>query len=41
MSQIYILQNSFPQEEDSSHQQIGRKLKEETSETLHLEHSFV
>jgi hypothetical protein len=29
------------QQEDSFHQQIGFQLKEEASELLHLEHSFV
>jgi hypothetical protein len=29
------------QEEDTFHKQFGLKFKEENSETLHLEHSFV
>jgi hypothetical protein len=32
---------SIQQEEDSFHQQIGLKFKEETSKVLHLEHCFV
>ena len=31
---------SFSQQEDSFHQQIRLKFKEETSEVLHLDHSF-
>jgi hypothetical protein len=31
-------QKGIQQEEDSFHQQIGLKFKEETSEMLHLEH---
>ena len=34
-------QKQHQQEEDSFHQQIGLKFKEETSKMLHLEHSFV
>jgi hypothetical protein len=33
--------SSINQEEDSLHQQIRHRAKEETSEVLHLEHSFV
>jgi len=32
---------NIQKEEDFFHQQIGPKLKEETSKVLHLEHSFV
>jgi hypothetical protein len=34
-------QNRIQQEEESLHQQIRHRAKEETSEVLHLEHSFV
>jgi hypothetical protein len=34
-------ENSIQQEEESFHQQIGLKLKQETTEPLHLEYSFV
>jgi hypothetical protein len=33
--------SNIQQEEDSFHQQIGLKFKEETSKVLNLEHSFV
>ena len=33
--------SSIHQEEDSLHQQIGLKFKEETSKVLHLKRSFV
>jgi hypothetical protein len=33
--------SSIQQEEDSPHQQIRLRANEETSEVLHLEHSFV
>jgi hypothetical protein len=33
--------SSIQQEEVSFHQQTGLKFKEETSELLHLEHSFL
>jgi hypothetical protein len=33
-------QSSIQQEEESFHQQTGRKFKEGTNEMLHLEHSF-
>jgi hypothetical protein len=39
--QDYHGKNSIQQEEDSSHQQIGLIFKEETTEVLHLQHSFV
>jgi hypothetical protein len=34
-------QKGIQQEEDTSHQQIGIKFKEETSTVLHVECSFV
>jgi hypothetical protein len=33
--------SGIQQEKDSFHQQIGLKFKEETSEVLHLEHTFM
>ena len=36
-----MFKSSIQQEEDSFHQQIRLKCKEETSEILHMEHSFV
>jgi hypothetical protein len=33
--------SSIQQEEDTFHQQIGTNLKKETSEMLHMRHSFV
>jgi hypothetical protein len=40
-SRISITQNSIQQEEDSFHQKIGLKFKEETSKVLNLKYGFV
>jgi len=40
-SRISTEKSSIQQEEDSFHQQTGLEDKQETSEVLHLEHSFV
>jgi len=40
-SRISTEKNTIQQEEDSFHQQTGLVDKQETSEMLHLEHSFV
>jgi hypothetical protein len=40
-ARIAIEKSSIQQEEDSLHQQIRLRAKEETSKVLHLEHSFV
>jgi hypothetical protein len=41
MREFFHDKNTIQQEGDSFHQQIGLKLEEETSNVLHLEHSFV
>ena len=39
--QVYHYKGSIQQAEESFHQQIGFKVKEEASKVLHLEYSFV
>jgi hypothetical protein len=39
--QVYRYKSSIQQGEESFHQQIGFKVKEEASEVLHLEYIFV